>query len=67
MVTKVSDTNNKELLPQELYDLFMKEYVNRTEPLKLLHYSEAIRGTDQSSIEAEMLYSGRKCYHTRGR
>ena len=59
MVTKVSDTNNKELLPQELYDLFMKEYVNRTEPLKLLHYSEAIRGTDQSSIEAEMLYSGR--------
>ncbi len=60
MVTKVSDTNNKELLPQELYDLFMKEYVNRMEPLKLLHYSEAIQGTDQSSIEAEILYSGQK-------
>ena len=59
MVTKVSDANNKELLPQELYDLFMEEYVNRMEPLKLLHYSESIRGTDQSSIEAEMMYSGR--------
>ena len=40
VVTAVSDANHKELLPEELYELFMKEYVNIESPVNLVGYAE---------------------------
>ena len=39
IVTKVSDSRSAELVPKDLYDLFMETYVI-TDPLALLYYDE---------------------------
>jgi len=44
IVTAVSDTSHKELLPEELYQLFRAEYVNLEAPLSLLGYAEKANG-----------------------
>ncbi len=43
-VTKVSDALEKELLPEEIYQLFRKEYVNLEEKLALINYNEETNG-----------------------
>jgi len=37
-VKNVSDHQQKELLPEEIYDIFLKEYVNLNAPLELIKY-----------------------------
>ena len=37
-VKSVSDRLHKELMPSEIYDIFMQEYVNLTRPLEFLEY-----------------------------
>lgn len=37
-VKRVSDRGHRELKPKEVYDVFMKEYVNRADKLKLVDY-----------------------------
>lgn len=57
IVTNVSDKNNKELSPQEIYELFMSTYVNLTEPMSLVYYNEDAKG-QEVSISADILYKG---------
>lgn len=57
IVTKVSDEQNKELSIQEIYDLFVKNYVNVYKPLRLVYYNENSHGTDNVSVSADMEYN----------
>ncbi|MDR1530778.1 MAG: 2-isopropylmalate synthase [Clostridiales bacterium] len=56
VVTGVSDAQSKELLPDELYTLFRKEYVNIEKPLQLLSYTEL--PDDETMVEAKILLNG---------
>lgn len=56
IVTNVSDQNNKELMPQELYDLFKQSYVNLGEPLTLVNYDERTNGV--SEVNSNIIYNG---------
>lgn len=44
IITKASDTSNKELLPEEIYDLFVNEYINITTKIELVNYNEKTNG-----------------------
>lgn len=57
VVTRISDSQNKELLKNELHSLFMDHYVDLTAPLTFVSYreSEAEEGT---SIQAVVLSAG---------
>lgn len=63
IVTKVSDENNKELEPQEIYDLFISTYANIYEPLHLVYYNENSKGSDDVDVTADMEYKGEKCVY----
>lgn len=52
LCTQVSDENHKEMLPQEIFDLFDKEYINITEPIELKSYSEHAENQDKISVSA---------------
>jgi len=56
VVTAVSDVNHKELLPDELYELFRKEYINIEAPLNLLSYTEKTNGA--TSVTSMMTVRG---------
>ena len=56
VVTAVSDANQKELVPEELYELFRAEYVNVEEPINLLNYSERTNGT--TTVVSTLLVHG---------
>ena len=43
-VQSYTDSTGSELLPEQIYDLFMKEYVNVETPIKLLRYNETTNG-----------------------
>ncbi|MET3504232.1 2-isopropylmalate synthase [Halalkalibacter oceani] len=38
-IKQVSDRQHKELLPAEIYDIYLKEYVNLTAPIEFITYS----------------------------
>ncbi|MMZ63058.1 2-isopropylmalate synthase [compost metagenome] len=40
-VKNVSDQQQKELMPEEIYDIFMKEYVNISTPVEFIKYRSA--------------------------
>lgn len=46
-VKNVSDRLQKELMPEEIHDIFMNEYVNRKEPLEFVKY----RFTEQDNFQ----------------
>jgi len=56
IVTSVSDENHKELLPEELYQLFRAEYVNLEAPLSLLGYAEKANG--MTSVISTLIVRG---------
>lgn len=60
IVTKVSDTGNKELEPQEIYDLFINNYANVYSPLRLVYYNEFSHGKDGVTVSADVEYNGVK-------
>ena len=57
IVKKASDTGNKELQPKEIYDLFINEYVNLTEPLKLEGFTEKTFA-NVSRVDSTVTYKG---------
>lgn len=56
VVKLVSDQNSKELVPQELYDLFKAEYVNINNPISLVNYDERTNGV--SEVNSNIVYNG---------
>ena len=44
VVTKKTDEGHREFLPEEIYELFEREYINLTEPLNLIKFSERTDG-----------------------
>ncbi len=46
-VTETSDNNTKELLPKELYNLFIDEYVDVSSPISLIKYNEKVNGVSE--------------------
>lgn len=59
IITDISDKENKELSHQEIYDLFISNYVVE-EPLKLIEYQEESYGSDDSKVIAKLLYNGKE-------
>ena len=51
-----SDTRQKELMPDELYALFEKEYINLNTPINLIKYSEKANG--DSYVVADITQNG---------
>jgi len=43
IVKKVTDAEHKELMPEEVYELFKREYINLETPVSLLNYNEQIK------------------------
>jgi len=44
-VTGVSDSGHRELMPQDIYNLFQEQYINLEAPVSLVKYSEATNGS----------------------
>ncbi|MDR2902940.1 MAG: 2-isopropylmalate synthase [Clostridiales bacterium] len=55
-VTRASDEKAKEMLPQELFELFKREFVNLESPVALVSYSEETNG--ESTVTAAVLFHG---------
>ncbi|MDR1639168.1 MAG: 2-isopropylmalate synthase [Clostridiales bacterium] len=62
VVTQISDECSKEMLPDEIYKLFDKEYVNIEAPLKLMRYQEMTNG--ETTVEAKILKDGEEVFVT---
>ena len=59
VITKLSDVNHKDIEPQVIFDEFIKEYVNITEPIELVSYKEAATGNeDEVAVEAVIKDNG---------
>lgn len=58
-VKSVSDHQHKELMPEEIYEIFQKQYVNLESPLKLVkfHFTNA-ENEDDFTVEVKVLVSG---------
>lgn len=59
-ITRISDQENKELTPEEVYRAFKEEYVNLEEPLRFKHYVEQVDAQHHSSVEATLDFKGRE-------
>lgn len=55
-VKSVSDHLHKELMPQEIYDIFAKNYLNIKEPVNVLeaHYTQLPEGQISASVTAKI-------------
>jgi 2-isopropylmalate synthase len=58
IITDISDSTDKELLPEEIYNIFRKTYVNYEATLALSSYNEVTNG---ESMLACMYSAGNKC------
>lgn len=58
LCTKISDEAHKELLPQEIFDLFDKEYINIQSPVRLVSYKEEMVSADATHITATVETGG---------
>ena len=59
VITKLSDVNHKDVEPQVIFDQFNKEYVNITEPVKLISYKETATGNEEEvAVEAKITDNG---------
>ncbi len=59
VITKLSDVKHKDVEPQVIFDQFNKEYVNITEPVKLISYKETATGNeDEVAVEAKITDNG---------
>ncbi|MEG2597100.1 MAG: alpha-isopropylmalate synthase regulatory domain-containing protein, partial [Oscillospiraceae bacterium] len=54
IVKGISDHLHKELLPNEVYEIFQKEYVNLENPIKLVDYHFTRNGTVKVDLEIEV-------------
>lgn len=59
VITKLSDVNHKDVESKVIFDQFNKEYVNITEPVKLISYKETATGNDEEvAVEAKITDNG---------
>jgi 2-isopropylmalate synthase len=56
-VTNVSDTERRELMPDEIYELFKSEYINLEAPVSLVRYNEKTNG--ESFVTADVIIHGK--------
>lgn len=65
--THVSDVQQKELLPQEIFNLFEEHYINLCDPLCLKSYQEETLGGEQAAVDAVIdTEAGEKTIRGRG-
>ncbi len=57
---RVSDEGHRELRPQEIFDLFDKEYINVTEPIRLLSHAEQLVDDKTVDVKVRILVSGKE-------
>ena len=57
IATIVSDSGHKELVPEEIYDLFLKEYVNIDVPVSVSRFEEKANG--ESVITSDISVNGK--------
>ena len=57
IVTKVSDTENRELSPEEIYALFMDTYKDIKKPLEIVFYNEKTEGKTVT-VTADIVING---------
>lgn len=58
-INGVADKLSKELLPAEIYELFKKEFINRSDILKLVSYKVSYTDNpDEIEISANVLFKG---------
>lgn len=60
LCTKVSDASHKELMPQEIFELFDQEYINVKEPICLKSHSEQMLGEKEVGVEVVITNSGKE-------
>lgn len=53
-VKNVSDRNHKEVMPEEIYQIFLSEYVNLTTPLEFVNYKFVQHDDFQTTITIKM-------------
>ncbi len=59
IVTKVSDTENRELSPEEIYNLFIDTYKDIKEPVEIIFYNEKSEGKTVT-VTADISVNGDK-------
>ncbi len=64
IVTRASDQRHKELVGDEIRDLFYESYVNLMAPIKLNHYREEVLGENEVRITAAVQISDREAILT---
>ncbi len=57
IVTKVSDEENRELAPAEIYDLFMRTYKDIKKPVEIVYYNEKTEGKTVT-VTADIIIDG---------
>lgn len=58
--THVSDEGHRELMPNEIFQLFDKEYINVTEPIALKAYGEEVRAEDEVAVRVTVTVAGKE-------
>ncbi|MCV9885496.1 2-isopropylmalate synthase [Metabacillus halosaccharovorans] len=53
-VKNVSDRQHKELMPNEIYDIFIDEYVNINTPVEFIHYNFISNGEYETIVSVRM-------------
>jgi 2-isopropylmalate synthase len=60
VVTNVSDKKHSDITPQEILDIFKKEYMNIANPVVLEGYKEITDGSSKVGIEADISVNGKR-------
>lgn len=64
IIQKIAEEQGGEILPEEIYRAFEKEYLNRTYPFQLLHITGGSGDLEAQEVEVELevLYGGEKLF-----
>ena len=57
-VKSISDHAHKELLPQEVYDIFLRDFVNLQDKLQVVHADYEVANSDLVKAKVEISYLG---------
>lgn len=60
VITKISDKKHSDLNPKQIYDVFMREYVDINTPVSLVEYKENKIDKDNICVEAKIEYKGKE-------
>lgn len=65
IIKEASNDQHKELIPADLITIYRNHFINRSNPLKLEHYSEEMLDDKQTSLTVEVAYE-KKSYVLQG-